>query len=62
MHKSLSLRKRLIFVGNRGMNARFSSFLDKRDTFSVLHGYIRMYLCIIIAEYQHVCKDKKEEI
>ena len=39
------------------MNARFSCFLDKRDTFEVLHVNIRMYLCIIIDEYQYFCKN-----
>ena len=33
VHKSFNLRRRLIFVWNRSMNARFSCFLDKRDTF-----------------------------
>ena len=35
------------------MIARFSCFVDKRDAFKVLHGNIRMYLCIIIAEYHY---------
>ena len=39
------------------MNARFSHFLDKKDTFYVLQGNIRMYLCIIIDEYQNFCKN-----
>ena len=39
------------------MIARFSCFLDKRDAFEVLHGNIRMYLGIIIAEYQSFCKN-----
>ena len=40
------------------MNARFSCFLVKRDTFFLeLHGNIRMYLCIIKDEYQYFCKN-----
>ena len=41
------------FVGNRIMNVRVSCFLDPKDTYKVLHGYVRMYFCIIIAEYHY---------
>ena len=39
------------------MIAHFLCFLDKRDAFKVLHDKIRMFLSIIIAEYQYFCKN-----